>query len=103
MKKYTLNILSIPKDEQETILNHNAEENSWSIYSCESTQITKLTKQFTEDEFTRVGVNTEGRIIELWIDDLENNRISYRKKPKEMSDEQKEAIAERFRKARENK
>lgn len=101
MITHKLNILSIPKEEQETILNHNAETNVWSIYSCESTQITKLLKQFTEDEYTKVSLNRDGRIIELWIEDQENNRISYRKKPKPMSEEQKEAVAERFRKARE--
>lgn len=100
MEQQTLDILSIPKEEQETTLNHDAESNTWSIYSCESTQITKLRKQFTEDEFTKVSLNREGRIIELWIDGLENNRVSYRKKSKPMSDEQREEIAERFRKAR---
>lgn len=100
MIKHTLDIVSIPKEEQETILNRNAETNGWSIYSCESTQITKLLKQFTEDEFTQVSLNKDGRIIEIWIDDLENNRITYRKKTKPMSEEEKAKKAEHMRNIR---
>ena len=97
-EKNTTNITSIPKSEQETVLIHEAETDRWMLYSCETTQITKLLKAFTMDEFTKIEYNKEGRIIAVWIDDVMNNRISYRKKPKPLSEEERQKRAEKARK-----
>lgn len=96
---------SIPLEERETLTNYEEITDTWSIYSNVRKHITKLTKIFSEDEISKVTVNENGAITEIFIEGASFEQVSFRNKskPRTMTDEQREEAAERLRKARLNK
>lgn len=87
-------------EEQEININKERLNNQFNVYTNDSTWLTKLLK-FAEP------INPEyenGRIISAQFK-LDANQITLRKKPKkrQMTDEQRQKVAERLAKARENK
>lgn len=96
---------SIPLEERETMTNYEEITDTWSIYSNVRKHITKLTKIFSEDEISKVTVNENGAITEIFIEGASFEQVSFRNKskPRVMTDEQREEAAERLRKARLNK
>ena len=96
---------SIPLEERETLANYEEITDTWSIYSSVRKHITKLTKIFSEDDISKVTVNENGTITEIFIEGASFEQVSFRNKskPRVMTDEQREEAAERLRKARLNK
>ena len=104
MEKYLLKETP-SKEERETITNYDELTDSLSFYTNVRRHITKLVKIFGEDGFDKVGVDEEGRILEIHINNVDERHMLIRDIPKErkMSEEEKQAVAERLRKARESK
>lgn len=93
----------VTQEERETIATYDDINDTWSIYTNVRKHITKLLKIFTEEECTSIGKDSNGRIVEISIDGATHSQVSFRNKPKPMSEEQKAAMADRLQKARENK
>lgn len=88
------------REEMETCLIYEAETDTWQVYSCYPSHITKILKIVNEKD---VEFETEeGRESPLSIKcTLKSNQISFRTgKKREMSEEQKQKARERLAKAR---
>lgn len=84
--------------EQETVITYNRAEDTAQIYTADPTVMTKLSKLCkTNDAFQLVKKDKDGKTYtcpKTWIKIV---------KPREISEEQREALAERMRKMREAK
>ncbi|TVY09881.1 hypothetical protein [Paenibacillus cremeus] len=88
--------MSYTPAERETVLQCDDESKTWTITSCQPTVITKLKKSNLEPyKVTDDGMH--------WYKDIPFSQVSFRSvsKRKPMSDEQRQAAADRLRKARE--
>jgi hypothetical protein len=88
--------MSLVANERETAMHCDDETKTWSIYTMQQRVITKL---------KRAGIKPY-KIQEdggHWYKDIPFNQVSFRSESRgrEMSEEQKQAAAERLRKARE--
>lgn len=90
---------SLSLEERETIPVYEEITDSWSVYSNVRKHITKLMKIFSEDEITKVTVNENGTVLEIWIDNASFEQVSFRSKskPRNMTDEQRAALSERMK------
>lgn len=87
--------MSLEANERETCIHCDDSEKVWSIYTRQSTVITKLKRAGIEP----YKVSEDGS---CWYKDIPFNQISFRSESKgrNMTDEQRQAAAERLRKAR---
>lgn len=104
MEKYLLQETP-PKEERETITHYDELTDSLSFYTNVRRHITKLIKIFGEDGFDKVGVDEQGRILEIHINNVDERHMLIRDIPKgrKLTEEQRQEVAERFKRARENK
>ena len=92
-------MFSIPLDERETIINFGRTEKGCWIYTSDETVMTRLDKLVASSphyELKKIG-NVKGSPVdrEYYLDD--KTLISFRSEKKKMSEEQKQAAAERMR------
>lgn len=95
--------MAVSIEEQEICINAMRDEKFATIYSSDSTYITKLDRLCKENSDMYSLIEDTGRGKKYLLKD--KSLISFRSKKttRVMTDEQKQASAERLRKARENK
>lgn len=88
-----------PKEEREAVCVYEEETDTWSLYTCVRRHITRLQKIFGEEGFDKIDRDENGRIIAVQIDGVDPSHVSFRQKSKrkELSEEEREALAERAR------
>lgn len=93
-----LKMIPVTREEQETIANYEYETDTWNIYTCVQKHITKLFKIFDESDCSKIWRNDEGRILAIEINGASHEQVSFRNKSKkkELTEEEKKVIAERF-------
>lgn len=91
-------IVSYTAEERETCIHCSDETKTWDIYTRQATVITKLKRAGIEP----YKISEDGS---CWYKDIPFNRISFRSESKgrNLTDEQRQAAAERLKKAREKK
>ena len=91
------------REEMETTLVFDAENNEWVGYSCFPSHITRIVKILGIENV--IAEYEEGRESPLSIKfKMKHNQVSFRTgKKREMSDEQRQAAAERMRNLHRNK
>lgn len=104
MSKVTeeLKMIPVPREEQETIANYEYETDTWNIYTCVQKHITKLFKIFDESDCSKIWRNEDGRILAIEIEGASHEQVSFRNKSKkkELTEEERKAIAERLQRNR---
>lgn len=90
-----MEIKSVPINEQETTVNFMRNEDFASIYSSDSTMITKLDKLCAEspEYYSCVEETTAGKRYLL----KDKTFVSFRKKKREVSEEQRQKASERLK------
>ena len=90
--------ISLVANERETAMHCDDETKTWSIYTMQQRVITKLKKAGLEP----TTIQEDGG---HWFKDIPFDQVSFRQKSKgrNMTDEQRQATAERLKKAREAK
>ena len=96
--------MSIPLAEQETIINFSRDEEFAYIWTSDSTVMTKLDKRVDSGDYELIdtGKDTDGNLLSKEYRCLKR-LVSFRSKKvsRELTDEQKHALADRLRKTRE--
>lgn len=90
----------LSKDERETVCVYEEATDTWTIDTTVRKHITKLLRIFDENEIDVIERADDGRIIGLTISGAGKSQVSFRNKPKPMSEEQRRAAAERMQAAR---
>lgn len=93
-------VSGVPLNEQETHINWMRDEGFASIYSSDSTMITKFDKLCAEspEQYECIEVTTSGKRYLL----KDKGLISFRKKKREISEEQRQKASERLKAWRES-
>jgi len=97
--------MGIPVNEQETVINFWRDSNIASVYTSDSTMITKLMKRVKSnpDEWIiKEEHKARGEVV-AYTYECPKKYISFRTKSKVMSDEQKQNLASRLSDARKQK
>lgn len=78
-------------EEQETTINHLKEDDSWYIYTCERTMLTRLKKILKySDDYEIIRVTPRSVQLKLFVPLLINTR-----KKRDLSDEDREILSQR--------
>lgn len=93
--------MSYPRNEQETVLVFDRENEEWTAYSTIPKHIRKLFSITEEDNIDVLEKEDDGTIKSVKVTLSEKQVRMVSKVTRVMTDEQKEAAAERLRKARE--
>lgn len=92
--------MALTSIERETVIVTNDEEKYWEVYTCQTKMINKLQKLGIEPYKTDI---LDGEIVGKYYKvPLENIKIG-KKREVNLTDDQRQEIAERMKKARESK
>lgn len=95
-------LIMVSVQEQETVIQYNRDDKGATIYTSDSTTMTKLDKLCKESpefyQLNRIEKDREGHIVGKFYDLTDKRMVSYRSKKSSrvMSEEQRLAAAERL-------
>ena len=106
LKIEELQTIDCPTEEQETTIVFTRNDTCMQIYTSDNTMLTKLKKLIKEDSGVWkcwcAGLNGDNNPTGYFFEGPKS-MLTIRSKKRELSEEQKESVRERFRQARENK
>ena len=92
--------MGVPTEEQETVIQFNRNDKGATIYTSDSTMITKLDHRCEDSpEYYKLdkAETVDGDVVGKFYKLADKNMISFRSKKRIISDEQKEQFAERMK------
>lgn len=90
--------------ERETVCVFDETNDVWVVESSVRKHITKLLKMYGEENISNSLTDDNGRYIYVEFKNVDPSQVSFRSKskPRVMTEEQKQQLADRLRKSREN-